>query len=142
MCEPTISADEVSRTCWRAATAAAMGHNGDVDQAVIELLDMAPDGLALRLTATGWAALVAQHVLGDAPPSHFSAHVQDDDGTTCDATETFAAVVCAIGNGDGLGAAALLHDCEPDVAFGASMQLLAAAGAALANAWGITPRRP
>lgn len=131
-------AERVSEACVAAVAASAVGDAMEVDRLIGELLAMAPAGKALLLAATGWGSVVAQHVVGDGPGGRFTAQIDEPD----DACEVFAAVVCAIGNGDDCGALDLLSDSDPKVAFSACLHLLVHAGEALAAINHHDPRHP
>ena len=129
---------EIYRLCWEAAAAMSTEDDAVVDACLAALLAMRPRAVAVHLAATGWAAVVADYVVGDGPGGHFSSGIDGPD----DATEIFAAVVCAVGNNDIAGAVNLMANSSPADAYEAALQLLATAGAAIAQNPGAAPRRP
>lgn len=129
-------AARITQTCLEAAAAVACCDNDRAEWLVYELISMTPGGHALRLAASAWAAVVADHIVTTKGPGSFSATIDNPDD---EASEIFAAVVCAIGNRDAKGAFGLMRDSEPAAFQRAAMQLLGAAGAALAAAGGVTP---
>lgn len=121
----------IRRLVWDAASAAAVGDHQAAQRIVSELLDADTDGTSLRIAATGWAALVAEHVSGGVAGYRFNANVEVKD----DKTETFAAIVCAVGNRDCAGAIALLREVGHIRSVEVSTLLLYGAASALASGY-------
>jgi hypothetical protein len=129
--ESTPDAAWISRLVWDAASAAAVGDHHAAERLVAELINADDDGASLRIAATGWAALVAEHVCSGVAGYRFRATVESPD----DKTDIFAAVVCAVGNRDCAGGIALLNEIGPARCFDVAMLLLYGAGSALASGY-------